>query len=216
MCGATNPSQMGAQSDNSAIDVLLRTITPIAGAISIGENSTKTVSASLRLAVLTHDIEGAFNQVHPTTLCEVMQQRCMPTYLIEWVTAFNTDHKIAFGFDRQLEEPKPYRCRLPQGSPVSPVLFPIYSNAMLEKQHHLSNATDTSYVDDSVCIIQMSRTIATANMLLEDRTEQHVRRETHLGRPQRLGLARTGLRKSSNPKNYINQPDEANEPFLCC
>jgi len=70
-CGATHPSQMGAQAENSAIDILLRTITPIARAISQKKTANKT---PLRLVVLTHDIKGAFNQVHPATLQEVMQQ----------------------------------------------------------------------------------------------------------------------------------------------
>jgi len=34
MCGAKHPSQMGAQPENSAIDALLRTITPIGDCIS--------------------------------------------------------------------------------------------------------------------------------------------------------------------------------------
>jgi len=87
---------MGAQAENSAIEALLRTITPIARAIRQKKTANKT---PLRPAVLTHDIEGTFNQVHPATLREVMQQRRMPQYLTEWVTAFNTDRKIAFGFE---------------------------------------------------------------------------------------------------------------------
>ena len=31
----------------------------------------------------------------------------MPSYLVEWEAAFNTDRKIAFGFDQQSEEPQP-------------------------------------------------------------------------------------------------------------
>jgi len=130
LCGATDPSQMGAQPENSAFDALLRTITPIVNSISKKKTSNQK---PMRPAVLTHDIEGAFNQVHPTTLNEIMCQRRMSSYLIEWVAAFNTDPKIAFGFDQQSEEPQPYQCGLPQGSPISPILFLIYSNAMLEK-----------------------------------------------------------------------------------
>jgi len=72
----------------------------------------------------------------------------MLTYLVEWVVAFNTDRKITIGFDRQSEQPQPYRCGLPQGSPISSILFLIYSNTMLEKQHYPADAIDTSYVDD--------------------------------------------------------------------
>jgi len=149
ICGATHPSQMGAQSENSAIDTLLRTISPMATCIS----KRKTCNLNpTRQAVLTLDIEGDFNQIHPSTLLEIMHQRRMLSYLIDWVAAFNTDHRIAFGFDRQFEEPQPYRCGLPQGSPISPILFLIYSNAMLEKQHHPSDMVNTSYVDD-VCMV---------------------------------------------------------------
>jgi len=58
MCGATHPSQMGAQPENSAVDALLRTITPIAN--SIGKKKTTNKNPT-RPAVLTDDIEGAFN-----------------------------------------------------------------------------------------------------------------------------------------------------------
>jgi len=133
-----------------------------------------------RPAVLTLDIEGAFNHVHPSTLLEIMSQRQMPSYLTNWVAAFNTDRKIAFGFDQQSEDPQPYQCGLPQGSPISPILFLIYSNAMLEKEHHPGDAVDTSYVDD-VCMVQMSPTVSRANAFLEERTERHLRNGARLG-----------------------------------
>ena len=177
MCGVTHPSQMGAQPENSAIDVLLQTITPIANSISKKKTSNQNPT---RPAVLTLDIEGAFNQVHPLVLLDVMRQRRMLSYLIEWVAAFNTIRKIVFGFDQQSKEPQPYRCGLPQGSPISPILFLIYSNAMLEKEHYPTDAIDTSYVDD-VCMVQMSHTVSRNNTHLEERVEQHLENGVRLG-----------------------------------
>jgi len=78
MCGATHPSQMGAQAENSAVDALLRTIDQIVNASSQKKASNKF---PLRPAVLTHNIEGTFNQVHPATLREVMLQRWIPVTL---------------------------------------------------------------------------------------------------------------------------------------
>jgi hypothetical protein len=87
---------MEAQSENSSIDVLLRTITPVANSISKKKTAKQKPT---RPVVLTLDIEGEFNQIHPLTLLKLMYQRQIPSYLIEWVAAFNTDQKITFGFD---------------------------------------------------------------------------------------------------------------------
>ena len=103
----------------------------------------------------------------------------MPVYLTNWVAAFNTVRKMAFGFDRQSEPPQPYRCRLPQGSPISPILFLIYSNAMMENQNDTTDAINTSYVDD-VCMEQLSRTVPEANTRVEKWTE-HLENGAHLG-----------------------------------
>jgi len=70
MCRATHPSQMGALPENSAIDALLLAITPIASSISRKKTSNQNPT---RPAVLALDIKGAFNQVHPLTLLEVMR-----------------------------------------------------------------------------------------------------------------------------------------------
>jgi len=121
-------------------DALLHPISPIATSISKKKTTNQTAT---RPAVLTLDIEGAFNQIHPSTLLEIMSQCQMPSYLTNWVAAFNTDQKIAFGFDQQSEDPQPYHCGLPQQSLISPILFLIYSNVMLEKQHYPADAIDT-------------------------------------------------------------------------
>ena len=99
--------------------------------------------------------------MRPATLEEIMHQRGMPLYLTKWVAAFNTACKMAFGFDQQSELPQPYQCGLSQGSPVSPILFLIYSNSILEKDEEFRDTIDTSYVDD-VCMVQQSRSVPEA------------------------------------------------------
>jgi len=60
---------MGAQQENSAIDILLRMISPIATSISKMKTTNQNPT---RPDVLTLDIERALNQVHPSTLLEIM------------------------------------------------------------------------------------------------------------------------------------------------
>jgi len=66
---------MGGEPDNSAIDALLCTITLITNSISIKKTAASGLKATQQPAVLTYDIEGAFNQLHPITLQQVMSQR---------------------------------------------------------------------------------------------------------------------------------------------
>jgi hypothetical protein len=114
---------MGIQPENSVIDTLLRTISPIATSISKWKTTNLNCT---RPAILTLDIEGTFNQVHPSTLLEIIYQHRMPVYLTNWIVTFKTDQKIAFRFHRQSDKLQSYRYG--QGSSILPILFLIYSN----------------------------------------------------------------------------------------
>jgi hypothetical protein len=50
-------------------------------------------------------------------LDQVLEQRRMPTYLRKWTRAFNEDRRLSFALESRIEEPRPFRCGLPQGSP---------------------------------------------------------------------------------------------------
>ena len=75
MCGATHPSQMGAQPENSAIDVLLHTISPIATSISKPKTSklNRKQSAILRCLQPGPPMNTAGNPA-PTTNAIILDQ----------------------------------------------------------------------------------------------------------------------------------------------
>jgi hypothetical protein len=103
---------MGARSHYSAVDALLKMLSPISADLSFNKTSGKQ---PYRPALLAYDIEGTFNNTNPTLLLQVMQQRGMPAYLCTWTRSFTTNRTLAFSFTQQNEDPKPFLCGLPQG-----------------------------------------------------------------------------------------------------
>jgi hypothetical protein len=61
-----------------------------------------------------------------------MSLRRMPLYLIEWVKDFTENRYLSFSFDGKTEPPQPFRNAIPQGSPVSPILFSVMMCAIIE------------------------------------------------------------------------------------
>jgi ribonuclease HI len=109
-----------------------------------------------------------------------MQQCSIPSYLCKWTRSFTTNQTLAFTFSEQLEDPKPFLCSLPQGSPASPILFLIYANAMLKVQHQPTRELNISYVDDT-SFLQSSLSIEFAIRCLREQSEYHIDRGKHLG-----------------------------------
>jgi hypothetical protein len=128
-CGALANTQMGVRAQHSAIDALLRLLDPFAHSLSQIARNMKKGSTPPRPGMLTHDIERAFNNTHPSLLDDVLRMHTMPTYLRNWVRGFTTDRRLGFILNACHEEPHPFKCGLPQGSPVSPVLFLIYATS---------------------------------------------------------------------------------------
>jgi ribonuclease HI len=176
-CLAISPTQMGARSHYSAVDALLKILSPISTDLTFHRSKGKQ---PYHPALLAHDIEGAFNNTNPALLLQVMQQHGMPSYLCEWTRSFTTNRTLAFTCSQQLEDPKPFLCGLAQGSPASPILFLIYTNGMLEVQHQPIRELNISCVEDT-SFLQSSLTVPFAIRRLKERSEYHIERGKHLG-----------------------------------
>jgi hypothetical protein len=176
-CETISIAQMGARAQHSALDALLRVVDPIA--YSLSQMHGILHSYPPRPGLLAHDIAGAFNNTHPAMLDQVLAQRRMPTYLRKWTCAFNEERRLSFTVDSRIEELRPFRCGLPQGSPVSPILFLIYANAALENADKAGAVTDTSYVDDVSIVAAAPKPNAVIDVL-QKRTNEQMRRAESL------------------------------------
>jgi hypothetical protein len=116
-CSAMSRMKMGGIQDNSATDSLIYTLTPMSNALKIPPGKGRQIPPGSQPSLLT---------------VQIMEQRQMPSYLVNWTRAFTTNRTAAFAFDCQSETPKPFTNSILQGSPASPTLFTIAANAFLE------------------------------------------------------------------------------------
>ncbi len=78
-----------------------------------------------------------------------MIDSCIDTDLLAWTKSFLTDRKIQLVIDRHDNKERDIETGIPQGSPVSPILFMIYISRVFEAvtENNLT-VTSLSFVDD--------------------------------------------------------------------
>jgi ribonuclease HI len=148
ICGAITKLQFGNKEGHSAIDALFHTLSQITP--HIGRQSPRGYCNTIRPSLAAHDILGAFNNTRPEILVRIMEIRRMPKYLVEWVRDFTNNRTLAFSFDGCKEEPQPFLHSIPQGSPVSPVLFSIIFSAVMDGNETSNIQSASAYMDDMV------------------------------------------------------------------
>lgn len=129
-----HPSQMGGRSRKSAIDTGLLLLNEVQRQRRRGRH-TSTVFL---------DIKGAFDHVALNQLLTVMSKLNLPYSLISWTHSFLTQRLLRLSFDGQSQEFTPIESGIPQGSPISPILFLIYIRDLFQ----ISTNFSLSYMDD--------------------------------------------------------------------
>ncbi|KZZ88524.1 reverse transcriptase [Ascosphaera apis ARSEF 7405] len=101
---------------------------------------------NLRVAsLLTLDIQGAYDAIFPGRLRRRLAEQGWPKPLVDWVFSFASDRSVALTLDGHQSRMFKAQRGLPQGSPISPVLFLLYTAPL----HHLAlRSSSFGYVDD--------------------------------------------------------------------
>jgi hypothetical protein len=76
--------------------------------------------------ILFLDIKRAFDHMFKNRLLFILKELRLLFSLISWILSFFNNRTLWFSFDSQIEDFLPINTSIPEGSPVSPILFLIY------------------------------------------------------------------------------------------
>jgi hypothetical protein len=116
-----NNTQMGGRKQRSAIDTALLLLHHIQEKRGAVRRASKVVTSTVFL-----DIKGAFDYVQKPQLLKIIEDLGLPSSLRSWVDSFVSDRTIRLAFEGQTQPATPLTTGVPQGSPVSPILFLLY------------------------------------------------------------------------------------------
>jgi hypothetical protein len=85
------------------------------------------------VAALFLDVKSAYPSIHPTRLIHYLFQLKCPTYLVLIIADFLKDRSTTIMLDDFTSKAFSIQIRLPQGSPLSVILYIIYNNSLLKK-----------------------------------------------------------------------------------
>jgi hypothetical protein len=87
------------------------------------------------LSLVSFDVKGAFNGVHTSVLTQRLAETRVPKPMVEWIGDFvsNRHAQVTVG-KSELEVSEIEFASIPQGSPLSPLLYVFYNANLVEKK----------------------------------------------------------------------------------
>ncbi|KAE8218636.1 hypothetical protein CF326_g9121, partial [Tilletia indica] len=121
--GWVPPEQFGGMPGRSTDDAALTLVHDVEAGWA--KRTQRTTSA------LAFDVKGAFDATHGQRLVHQLYRIGCPLHLVRWVEAFLTERRAAVRLDGETTEMSTLDTGIPQGSPVSPILFIIFVSPLL-------------------------------------------------------------------------------------
>ena len=86
-----------------------------------------------------------------------MQDLHLPYILTKWIQLFLSEQTVSLAFDGEKDSDQKVKSGIPQGSPISPILFLIYIRFLftqVKKQHTDPQIKIPSYIDDVAVTVE--------------------------------------------------------------
>ncbi|ODM14511.1 hypothetical protein SI65_10133 [Aspergillus cristatus] len=136
--GVLHPGQMGSRKQRSAIDAVACLI----------QNTHEAWRLQQLVGALFLDVKGAFDHVNPSRLITRLIEFNLDGDLIRWVQSFLTNRWVQLQIDNTQCRAQPINSGVPQGSPVSPILFIIYLSGVFDVVEGMAGVQSLSFADD--------------------------------------------------------------------
>jgi Reverse transcriptase (RNA-dependent DNA polymerase) len=108
--------QIGGRRQKSAIDAVMVLIQKV-------QANWRTRKRGSITSVLALDVKNAYPTVRAAPFAKICIQLKLPTELIKWFISIMSDRTIRFAFDGEISAMIGVNDGIPQGSPVSPIMF---------------------------------------------------------------------------------------------
>ena len=101
-------------------------------------------------SLLSLDISGVYDRILPEILQQILERKGIPLWLTSWIHFFCTNHSTTLVFDDSESSSIPIHCGVPQGSPLSLILFLFYISKLHETIHTPSSGVSAlGFADDT-------------------------------------------------------------------
>jgi ribonuclease HI len=199
-CNVLHKQQFGALPLSSCTDLASSLIWDIEKAWASGKVAS----------LLTLDIKGAFDAVLPGRLVHRLAQQGWDKSLLRWIASFATQRTAQISWDNETGAPFSLECGLPQGSPISPILFMLYIEPVFKLGSNIS-INRYGYADD-MAFLSTSTTLEKNCTILRQKWEEVLSWGQSQGitfdfeKSELLHLTKN--RKHKNPPISVVKPDK--------
>ena len=148
------PTQIGGRKQKSALDACLLLQSKV-------QEAWKKKHTT---ALLFVDVKGAFDHVSANQLLAMCKKLKLPLALIRWISFFLSERSMQLRFNGKTQPLQRVKIGIPQGSPISPILFLLYIRDICRTRQ---NTFTFSYIDD-ICIGASARSTKKLKQVLEE------------------------------------------------
>jgi exonuclease III len=113
-----HPNQSGFRTNHSCQDNIFKLV----------ETCKVGLQKGLKCAKMDFDIEKAFDKTPHKGILLTLKRNGCPSYIGEWLASFLSNRKFIVEIDGVISDEKNILAGVPQGSPLSPLLFAIFIN----------------------------------------------------------------------------------------